>query len=123
MTESLPKPKKGNCGTCNWFEAAPKEMQPQPGRGGIPIGIKVPLQGICCFNPPQAVPTMGHVQGSQFSPQGPQQAPTAFGVRPPVNELLRCSQWRPAGTDPPFYDTLRPGLKIPKEEQIGQTTQ
>lgn len=123
MTESSPKPKRGNCGTCSWFEPFPANMQPVAGRGNIPIGLKIPLQGVCQFNPPQPVPSFQQVPGSQFTAQGPQQAPTAMGLRPPVHELLRCSQWRPVGTDPPFYDTLRPGLKTPKEEPLGQTTQ
>lgn len=122
-TQQVQKPGKGNCGTCCWFEAFPKEMQPMPGRGGVPLGVKVPMQGVCQVNPPQPFPSMQQIPGSQFTQQGAQAAPTSIGLRPPVHELLRCSLWRPMGVDPPFYDNLRPGLKTPKEETNDQTRQ
>jgi hypothetical protein len=108
---NLPKPKRGYCGTCHWFEANPTEMQTQ----------NQPRIGLCFVNPPQAAPSMGQVRGSQFTAGGPQMAPTSVGLTPPTSELRRCSEWRPMGTLPPFDDTIRPGYK--HEESVDEIKQ
>jgi hypothetical protein len=70
------KPRKGDCGTCHWFERAPNE--PRPG---------VPWSGICLYNPPQ----IGNAV-VQSSLGGPPQA-MMQGIHPPVSEIARCHHW------------------------------
>jgi len=70
------KPRKGDCGTCHWFERAPAE--PKAG---------VPWSGICLYNPPGPMPVV-----AQSSLGGPPQQ-MMQGVHPPVSEIGRCHHW------------------------------
>lgn len=81
------KPKRGNCGSCHWFEVATIQQNGE-------------RQGTCCVNPPLAVQVMQMVPGSQLHPQGPQMQPATAGLRPPTTESARCEKWRPAGMLP-----------------------
>jgi hypothetical protein len=88
----IPKPqpvrkvKKGDCGTCHWFERAPAE--PKPG---------VPWAGYCHYNPPIA----GQTMVAQMGPQGMGAAPMFQGILPPVFEIARCHFWTAVR---PYYD-------------------
>ena len=61
------------CGNCYWFDM---------GADGV--------NGICCYNPPVAVPVM--VQGAVQRP-GQAAAPSAFSIRPPTAANARCRYW------------------------------
>jgi hypothetical protein len=87
----LPKPKRGECGTCHWFEPAPTEIQP----------ADQPRQGTCVVKPPAPIPVMTLKPGSQLLPSGPQAQQGVQGIRPPTHELLRCGEWIAFGTFPP----------------------
>ena len=102
MSTQIQKPKRGDCGTCHWFD--PMLQQAKPALGLPPQ----PRIGLCLFNPPQPYPVQQQVSGTQFLPQGPQVAPSTVGMTPPTTELRRCSHWRPLGTQPPFDDLIRP---------------
>jgi len=113
---NITKPKRGDCGTCHWFEQWPGA--PDPG---------TPSQGSCVANPP--APIAHPVQIKQPAIVDPtKQQPPAFtlqvqGIVPPTNELRRCSQWRPAGTQPPFDDMIRPGTSRRERETDYETKQ
>ena len=96
------KLKRGDCGTCHWFEAFPTEMQKQPIR-----------HGFCLGGLPVPVPQQQMV-GSVLAPEKMQVVTSAAGMRPPTTENSRCPQWRPMGTQPPYDDMIRPNA--PKEE-------
>jgi hypothetical protein len=74
--QQVRKPRKGDCGTCHWFERAPQE--PKAG---------VPWSGICLYNPPlinqTAIPNVlsGQMQAMMQ------------GIHPPVSEIARCHHW------------------------------
>lgn len=85
----MTKPKRGDCGTCHWFERVP-----QP-----PLDDQ-PWLGFCCVNPPTPFVGMQEVPGSRLSPHGPQAAPAIQGMLPPTNELRRCEKWWPFGKLP-----------------------
>jgi hypothetical protein len=79
-------PKRGNCGTCHWFE--PEGQAPTNGQ---------PWAGLCLANPPVAAQTM---VPSGLGPHGPMMRPAIQGMVPPTNDNRRCAQWRPAGMLP-----------------------
>src|SRR6202030_1123099 len=81
--QQVRKPRKGDCGTCHWFERAPNE--PRAG---------APWSGICLYNPPGPMPVV-----AQSSLGGPPQQ-MMQGVHPPVSEIGRCHLWRPFGMLP-----------------------
>jgi hypothetical protein len=70
------KARKGDCGTCHWFERAPNE--PRAG---------APWSGICLHNPPGVGQSM-----MQSALGGPPQA-MLQGIHPPVSEIGRCHLW------------------------------
>lgn len=70
------KVRKGDCGTCYWFERQPTE--PRAGQ---------PWTGLCLHNPPAAAHTM-----VQSAVGGPPQ-PMLQGIHPPVSEIARCHLW------------------------------
>jgi hypothetical protein len=70
------KARKGDCGTCHWFERQPN--QPRAGQ---------PWTGLCLVNPPAASQTMVH-----SAVGGPPQ-PMLQGVHAPVSEIGRCHMW------------------------------
>ena len=72
------KPRKGDCGTCHWFERVPAE--PKAGN---------PWSGYCNYNPPIAAQTAVPQMGAQ----GMQMQAMWQGVCPPVSELGRCHHW------------------------------
>jgi hypothetical protein len=74
--QQVRKPRKGDCGTCHWFERAPQE--PRAG---------APWSGVCLYNPPATMPTV--VQSALGG--GAQQM--LQGVHPPVSEIARCHHW------------------------------
>lgn len=75
----MTKPRRGDCGSCHWFELAPQQQN----------GQRI---GKCMVNPPVAM------QGMQQNPLAPQQARMILqGIRPPVAETDRCEKWRAAG--------------------------
>jgi len=74
--QQVRKPRKGDCGTCHWFERAPNE--PRAG---------VPWSGICLYNPPLAGQAL-----IQSPIGGPSQA-MLQGIHPPVSEIARCHHW------------------------------
>jgi hypothetical protein len=76
--QQVRKPRKGDCGTCHWFERAPQE--PKAGN---------PWSGICLYNPPIA----GQTMMPQMGPQGMQATPMFQGIAPPVSEIGRCHLW------------------------------
>jgi hypothetical protein len=76
--QQVRKSRKGDCGTCHWFERASSE--PKAG---------VPWAGYCHYNPPVAGQTMVPTLG----PQGQGMAPMFQGILPPVFEIGRCHFW------------------------------
>jgi len=74
--QQVRKPRKGDCGTCHWFERALQE--PKAG---------LPWSGICLYNPPlinqTAIPNV--VSG--------QMQAMMQGIHPPVSEIARCHHW------------------------------
>jgi hypothetical protein len=84
------KPRRGDCGTCHWFERAPE--QPKAG---------IPWAGYCFCN----VPIIGQIMAMKMTAQGNMPVPQITGSRPPTFEIDRCEKWRPAGAMPPFDDT------------------
>ncbi len=74
--QQVRKPRKGDCGTCHWFERAPNE--PRAG---------TPWAGVCLYNPP--IPGQTVMQ----SPLGGPPQPMLQGIHPPTQELLRCHFW------------------------------
>lgn len=87
-TNRMNKPKRGDCGTCHWFEMGPQ----QPPKG--------PKQGSCLVNPP--VPVMGQQQRIKgLGPNGPEMEimQIQIGMLPPTQEDRRCALWRPAGAN------------------------
>lgn len=76
-------PKRGNCGTCHWFEP-----NPDPSQAGT---------GLCYVTPPVPAQTM---VSAGLGPQGPMMKPALQGLSPPTHENRRCAQWRPAGMLP-----------------------
>ena len=83
--QQVRKPRKGDCGTCHWFERASAE--PKAG---------MPWSGYCHYNPPLAAQTAVPQMGAQ----GMQMQPMWQGVCPPVSELGRCHLWWPFGKLP-----------------------
>jgi hypothetical protein len=80
-------PKKGNCGTCHWFERGPQEPPKDQ-----------PWAGSCLVNPPIPVLTQQQVSKG-LGPRGPEMqiVPAVLGLLPTTDESRRCSLWRPAG--------------------------
>ena len=109
----LPKPIRGQCGTCEWFEVWPGN--PEPG---------TPLQGVCVVNPPSPLATPVAMRPSAIvdPARGPQQqlGMKVDGMSPPTNELRKCSLWRPVGMQPPFFDFIRPGIRKEVSDAIEQ---
>ena len=96
-------PKRGECGTCHWFEAEPLERQ----------NPDFPRTGLCFAMPANAAPTL--VPG-RLGPQGREMEQKWQAINPPTNEIRRCSLWRPMGTQPPYDDHMRPGAKLETED-------
>lgn len=75
------KAKRGDCGTCHWFDRVPEEPKNNE-----------PWAGWCLYAPPIAsqthVQTVGGVK------------PMFQGVVPPTLETRRCHLWRPFGVIP-----------------------
>ncbi len=84
--QTVKKPRRGDCGTCHWFER--EEMSPQPG---------MPWSGVCLLNPP--VSNLGMVAAG-LGPQGPMMRQQLQGICPPTHELRRCQWWRAFGRVP-----------------------
>ena len=84
------KIKRGDCGSCQWFDRVPEEPKNND-----------PWAGWCLYNPPVAAQTM---VPAGLGPQGPMVKPMMQGVVPPTLETRRCHLWRPIGTAPPFDD-------------------
>lgn len=82
------KPKRGDCGTCHWWEFA--------GTLKAPNGDEV-RNGFCCVNPPVPVMTVGQAPGSVLSNSQPRMVQGVQGMLPPQTELGRCQKWRPTG--------------------------
>lgn len=74
----MSKARKGDCGTCHWFE--------MEGDGHV-----------CLVNPPVISQTM---IPAGMGPQGPMMKPALQGLCPPTRENRRCEKWRPAGRLP-----------------------
>lgn len=85
----MTKPKRGNCGTCHWFERGPNE----PPKDGV-------WQGSCLVNPP--IPFLMAQNKMVPGPKGMQQytEPMNMTMLPMTQEDRRCSLWRPAGMLP-----------------------
>ena len=81
------KAKRGDCGTCLWFDRVPEEPKNND-----------PWSGWCLYNPP--VPRID----TQVNQLTNQIRPMFQGIVPPTFETRRCHHWRPAGTAPPFDD-------------------
>ena len=99
MATKFPKPKRGECGTCHWFEVWPHHNQ----------NPDSPLGGSCVVSPPHPYQQMQPIKGTQLSQQGTQFTTVAAGMVPPTHELRRCSLWRPCGANPPYDDTMKFG--------------
>ena len=70
-----PKPARGQCGTCHWFERMDENT------------------GMCFVRPPMPALAMQQAPGSTLNPKGPQMQLGVQGMVPPVNELGRCAEW------------------------------
>lgn len=91
------KPRRGNCGSCHWFECGP--VHPAQVNGAE-------RQGICMVAPPIAV-AVNQQSGLAAPGRGPQLG--SIGLRPPTGENGRCAQWRPAGVLPDAVATAGGG--------------
>lgn len=87
----MDKPKRGNCGSCQWWEFA--------GAIRSPNGDEV-RNGFCMVNPPVPVMVATPAPGSALSAGGPRMIPGVQGMLPPQTENGRCAQWRAAGMLP-----------------------
>jgi hypothetical protein len=84
------KPRKGDCGTCHWFEPETEQIEV-----GKPKGQ--PRAGLCLLRPPIPMQTM---IPAGLGPQGPMMKPALQGVCPPTSENRRCEGWRAFGMLP-----------------------
>jgi hypothetical protein len=83
------KVKRGDCGTCQWFERVPEQPKNDE-----------PWAGWCLHNQPIA--SQGFQQLGVAGPQGQNVRPVLQGVVPPTFETRRCAQWWPAGAQTPW---------------------
>jgi hypothetical protein len=89
------KARRGDCGTCHWFERVPEQ----------PSGDN-PWAGWCLYAPPVCSQTM---VPAGLGPQGPMMKPAMQGLVPPTYETRRCHLWRPFGTMPTTpWNTIGP---------------
>ena len=78
----MTKPRRGDCGSCHWFELQPGEVN----------GHRI---GNCMVAPPTPLPSM-----QQHPVMQNQARMVTHAIRPPVAETDRCEKWRVFGAMP-----------------------